>query len=220
MSDNLELPGQFPAPPRPTKLERLIMQGVRPLPPPPNYPPPAPPARPTPRRLSPAISQERIYWPYVTPPETVITPTSDTESTMPTSVKSAAPLASASATSARAANTTEMLRAVSGNTNPPPDVLEYFHDLLENTFHRALLFTAPPTTDNIHQDHAESLAEVYSVMAGLGTSLTFLYEISENIRDREMQYIEQKKRRMKELDRSRVIVRKNVKDAIAYIPHN
>ncbi|KAK0185697.1 hypothetical protein F5146DRAFT_1005662 [Armillaria mellea] len=217
MSGNLELPlSQFPEPPPPTRIERLAMQRARQLPPLPNYPPPAPPARRvTPRCLSPAVSQEEIiYCPYATPLETIITPTSNTVPTVLTT-----PLLPAD-TSVPAANTMEMLHAVSANATPPPEALGYFHDLLQNTLHRALTYTVPPTTTGIHQDHIESLAELYSIIASMETSLTFLFALSENIRARELQHMEQKKLQMKELDRSRLIVWKNVKDVIACIPHN
>ncbi len=173
-----------------------------------------------------------IYHPYATPPETVATVASDSNSansTIPTASRGTTPLPPASDTSVPstsnfsvpldhpASNTMEMLQTLSANQTLPPEVLAHFRDILRSTLHRALLYTVPPTA-GIHQDCVKALAELYSVMAGLGTSLTFLFALSENIRAKEVQSLEKKKRQLKELDTCRIITQKNIVDVLGRLP--
>ncbi|PBK83339.1 hypothetical protein ARMGADRAFT_1037955 [Armillaria gallica] len=169
-----------------------------------------------------------IYNSYAMPPETVATVTSDVNSmnsTTPTASRGTTPLPPASDTSVPStsnssvpldhptSSTMEMLQALLANHTLPPEVLAHFHNILRSTLHRALLYTVPPTA-GVHQDRVKALAELYSIMAGLGTSLTFLFALSENIRAKEVQSMERKKMQMKEMDKCHIITQKNILDVL------
>ncbi len=173
-----------------------------------------------------------IYNPYATLLEIVATVMSDVNSAnsiTPTASRGTTPLPPASDTSVPstsnssvpldhpASNTMEMLQTLSANHTLPPEVLAHFCDILQSTLHRALLYTVPPTA-GIHQDRIEALAELYSIMASLGTSLTFLFALSENIRAKEIQSVERKKMQLKELDRCCIITQKNILDVLGHLP--
>ncbi|KAK0230326.1 hypothetical protein IW262DRAFT_1291467 [Armillaria fumosa] len=107
--------------------------------------------------------------------------------------------------------TSEMLKALSTEKTPPTHICLYFANLLCNNMNRTLYYV-----DIAEQDQLElisstaTMADIYSVTAGLGTGLSFLFALGENICERES-------KKLKKIEGFRAVVLENLEGSLALL---
>ncbi|KAK0477250.1 hypothetical protein IW261DRAFT_1566123 [Armillaria novae-zelandiae] len=107
--------------------------------------------------------------------------------------------------------TSEMLRCLRTEETPPPHVCIYFHNVIRHNLQCALYYASIAEKNELDTiSSTATVADIYSIMAGLGSGLSFLFALGKNLREREV-------RRLKQIEGLRKIVKENMENSFALL---
>ncbi|KAK0493807.1 hypothetical protein EDD18DRAFT_1107783 [Armillaria luteobubalina] len=107
--------------------------------------------------------------------------------------------------------TSKMLKALSTEKTPPTHICLYFTNLLHNNMNHTLHHMDITKQDQLKLiSSTTTVADMYLVMAGLGTGLSFLFALSANI-------CEWEAKKLKKIEGFRVVVLENLEGSLALL---